>query len=194
MSYHVFCFPVFCLQIDSGWFWQGFTDNVMEKLKHYDIMTLLTPKFSRIWSSWFGIVSFPFKFNNLCHYIFALHLSIFCFYCQLFICVSTLLSKIPCQSEYWLLFVSILFLFGQWGSRCWTAMVAFSLCLVRCKGDETVRKFKVWIWFFGFGWVRVPYNFCHYYMYVGFNKTLTSVSWPLTDPPTDSLDDLLKTS
>ena len=82
-----------------------------------------------------------------------LHLTIFLFYCQLFICVSTLLSKIPCQSEYWLLFVSILFLFGQWGSRCWTAMVAFSLCLVRCKGDNTVKKFKLWIWLFGFGWV-----------------------------------------
>jgi len=71
--------------------------------------------------------------------------------CQLSSCLSVILSRIPCQSQQWLLFVSILFFFGLWGSRCWTAMVALCLCLVRCKGDEAVEKSRVWIWLFGFG-------------------------------------------
>lgn len=74
-------------------------------------------------------------------------------FCQLLTCLSSILSKIPSQSQHWMLFVTVSFYFGLWGSRCWTAMVAFSLYLVRCKGDEAVKKLRVLIWVFGFGWV-----------------------------------------
>lgn len=71
--------------------------------------------------------------------------------CQLLACVSTVLSTIPIVSPFWYPFVSVFFFVGVWGSRCWTAMVAVGLCLVRCKGEETVKRFRIWVWLFGFG-------------------------------------------
>ncbi|CAH3121098.1 unnamed protein product, partial [Porites lobata] len=70
---------------------------------------------------------------------------------QIIACVSTILSRVPCTSQYWLLFVTILFFYGLWGSRCWAAMIAFSLCVVRCKGAKAVDNLRVWIWLFGSG-------------------------------------------
>lgn len=36
--------------------------------------------------------------------------------------------------------------------RCWTAMLAFSLCLVRCKGGS-LKTWQPWIYFFSIGLV-----------------------------------------
>ncbi|XP_031562631.1 integral membrane protein GPR155-like [Actinia tenebrosa] len=62
----------------------------------------------------------------------------------------TLLTDIDCTFKYWhlVLFASI----SVTGllCRCWTAMLAFSLCLVRCKGGS-IKTWQPWIYFFSFG-------------------------------------------
>ena len=77
-----------------------------------------------------------------------------CLYQQLLVSISAALSLIQCYSEYWFITKSILFFVGRWGSFSWTAMVAVGLCLVRCRGDDGVRKFKWWIILCGWGYVQ----------------------------------------
>lgn len=99
----------------------------------------------------FGVWVIVVLFLGRRHKIYPHNYTICLVICQLLACISTVLSKIPINSEFWFPFISTFFFVGIWGSRCWTAMVAFTLCLVRCKGKDTVKFFRVWIWLFGFG-------------------------------------------
>ncbi|XP_071966207.1 lysosomal cholesterol signaling protein-like [Antedon mediterranea] len=73
-------------------------------------------------------------------------------FAQMLMCIGYILMMSWENCVYWQhLIQHTVFLVGVFSSRCWTAMVAVSLCMLRCRSTCFVLQNKFWIYFYGWG-------------------------------------------